>query len=44
MDHIKMHYFTSHPKLNFFSVIPKGGEPWWEQPHDREHKFKGAKT
>ena len=24
MPHIKMHYFTSHPKLNFFGVIPKG--------------------
>eukprot|EP00667_Euglena_gracilis_P013883 EG_transcript_14349 len=35
MQHIKTHYFTSHPKLNFYAVIPAGGEPWWEQPHNR---------
>jgi putative glutathione S-transferase len=34
--HIKMHYFTSHPTLNFYSVIPKGGSAWWEEPHDRD--------
>ena len=22
--HIKMHYFTSHPILNHYAVIPKG--------------------
>uniref|UniRef100_A0A1D2AFA8 GST C-terminal domain-containing protein n=1 Tax=Auxenochlorella protothecoides TaxID=3075 RepID=A0A1D2AFA8_AUXPR len=36
IDHLKRHYFTSHPKLNTYSVIPVGGEAWWEQPHDRE--------
>jgi len=24
MKHIKMHYFTSHPKLNYFGIIPRG--------------------
>ena len=24
MDHIKTHYFTSHPKLNIHAVIPAG--------------------
>lgn len=24
MQHIKQHYFTSHPNLNHFSIIPKG--------------------
>ena len=24
MDHIKMHYFTSHPRKNHFGIIPKG--------------------
>lgn len=24
MDHIKGHYFTSHPTLNSFAIIPKG--------------------
>ena len=39
MDHIKVHYFTSHPKLNYYAIVPGGGEPWWEQPHDRDAKF-----
>ena len=24
MRHIKTHYFTSHPKLNYYAVIPAG--------------------
>ena len=24
MEHIKMHYFTSHPALNPYAVIPRG--------------------
>lgn len=24
MEHIKMHYYTSHPRLNFYGIIPKG--------------------
>ena len=24
MDHIKNHYFTSHPALNAYSVVPTG--------------------
>ena len=24
MNHIKMHYFTSHSKLNYFGIIPRG--------------------
>jgi len=35
MDHIKTHYFTSHPVLNHYAIIPVGGEPWWEVPHTR---------
>ena len=26
MDHIKTHYFTSHPVLNQYAVIPQGPE------------------
>lgn len=37
--HIKTHYFTSHPKLNFYAIIPKGGEAWWEQPSPRAAQF-----
>ena len=38
MDQIKDHYFTSHPHLNKFSIIPKGPDfvKMLEQPHDRE--------
>ncbi|KAK9823109.1 hypothetical protein WJX72_000330 [[Myrmecia] bisecta] len=35
--HIKMHYFTAHPDLNKYAIIPKGGDAWWEEPHDRDH-------
>lgn len=38
----QVHYFSSHPKLNYYAVVPKGGEAWWEQPHDRAERF-GAK-
>ena len=24
MEHIKMHYYSSHAKMNFFGIIPKG--------------------
>jgi putative glutathione S-transferase len=24
IDHIKTHYWTSHPKLNCYAVVPKG--------------------
>ncbi|KAG2426855.1 hypothetical protein HYH02_014708 [Chlamydomonas schloesseri] len=42
MYHIKTHYFTSHPKLNYYAIVPRGGEAWWEQPHDRAAKFPAA--
>jgi putative glutathione S-transferase len=35
IDHIKKHYFTSHPKLNAYAIIPGGCDPWWEEPHGR---------
>jgi len=35
MRHIKMHYFTSHPDLNKFAVIPKGREIDYSAPHKR---------
>lgn len=41
---LQTHYFTSHPKLNHYAIIPKGGEPWWEQPHDRAERFPAAAT
>lgn len=39
IKHIKTHYFTSHPTLNAYAIVPVGGDPWWEQPHDRDEKF-----
>jgi glutathionyl-hydroquinone reductase len=41
MDHIKTHYFTSHPVLNAYAIIPKGPNVVkdLELPHDRQEKF-----
>lgn len=38
MNQIKIHYFTSHPYLNHFSIIPKGADfvKLLELPHDRD--------
>jgi len=35
MEHIKMHYFTSHEKLNPFAIIPRGPCVDFSAPHDR---------
>lgn len=45
MEQIKAHYFTSHPTLNYYSIIPRGDNfiKLLEQPHDREWMSKGAK-
>ena len=37
MGHIKTHYFTSHPHLNAFGIVPMGEGPDLEAPHGREH-------
>jgi glutathionyl-hydroquinone reductase len=38
MEQIKQHYFTSHPSLNKFSIIPKGTDflKLLDEPHDRD--------
>lgn len=38
MEHIKAHYYTSHPKLNAFSIVPIGpnAEAAFAEPHDRD--------
>jgi len=38
MDHIKMHYFTSHPTLNPYAIIPMGPDVLadLQRPHDRD--------
>lgn len=41
MDHIKMHYFTSHPELNAYAIIPKGPNAIGDMmlPHNRNELF-----
>lgn len=41
MDHIKMHYFASHPLLNAYAIIPKGPDVLADLklPHDRNVRF-----
>eukprot|EP00522_Entomoneis_paludosa_P015509 CAMPEP_0172446196 /NCGR_PEP_ID=MMETSP1065-20121228/5852_1 /TAXON_ID=265537 /ORGANISM="Amphiprora paludosa, Strain CCMP125" /LENGTH=351 /DNA_ID=CAMNT_0013197255 /DNA_START=101 /DNA_END=1156 /DNA_ORIENTATION=+ len=41
MEHIKTHYFCSHPTLNHYSIIPKGSGflEALEEPHNREELF-----
>ena len=34
--HYRTHYFTSHPTLNTYGIVPVGGREWWKEPHDRE--------
>lgn len=36
MRAIKQHYFTSHPALNTYGIIPQGFELDLDAPHDRE--------
>lgn len=44
IHHIKTHYFTSHPTLNHYAIVPKGPlTDWWEAPHDRAAKFPAAR-
>ena len=40
---LQTHYHTSHPKLNFYAIVPKGPAEWWTEPHDRDQKFPSAK-
>ena len=36
-DHIKRHYYRTHPKINPTGVVPKGpDERGWSQPHGRD--------
>jgi putative glutathione S-transferase len=35
IDHIKEHYFKSHPKLNPLAIVPLGPEIDFTEPHDR---------
>jgi glutathionyl-hydroquinone reductase len=41
MDHIKEHYYTTHPDVNPKRIIPVGPAPDFEQEHDR-HTLAGG--
>jgi len=45
MDHIKQHYYTSHPTLNTYSIMPRGANfiKMLEEPHNRD-TIQPAKT
>lgn len=36
---LQVHYHTSHPRLNYFAIVPVGGPEWWREPHDRAQRF-----
>lgn len=38
MNHIKQHYYGSHPSINPFGIIPHGPNIDYSSPHDR-HRF-----
>lgn len=37
MEQIKLHYFASHPELNYYSIVPRGPDfiKMLEEPHNR---------
>lgn len=39
LDHIKTHYYTSHPNVNPYGIVPKGPIIDFDQPHNRGEKF-----
>jgi len=36
MDHITEHYYTTHPDVSPKRIVPKGPDPEFEAPHDRD--------
>lgn len=36
LDHIKRHYYKSHPKVNLTRIVPKGPILDFDAPHDRD--------
>jgi glutathionyl-hydroquinone reductase len=39
LDHIKRHYYKSHPKVNPTCIVPKGPIINFEAPHNRDTQF-----
>ena len=44
MAHIKEHYYTTHPDVSPKRIIPKGPDPDFEAPHDRDKLPGGPPT
>lgn len=40
MQHIKLHYYTSHPLLNVHAIVPVGFQIDYSAPHGRDKAFK----
>jgi putative glutathione S-transferase len=36
MDHIKEHYYTTHPDVSPKRIVPTGPDPDFKIPHDRK--------
>ena len=36
-DHIKRHYYGTHPQINPTGIVPKGPLVDWDAPHNRRH-------
>jgi glutathionyl-hydroquinone reductase len=36
-DHIKRHYYGTHPQINPTRIVPKGPLVDWDAPHERAH-------
>jgi len=39
MDHIKQHYYTSHPEINPTGIVPRGPLLNFDQPHNRKRAY-----
>jgi putative glutathione S-transferase len=39
LEHIKQHYYKSHPKVNPTRIVPKGPILNLDEPHGRNHQF-----
>ncbi|HZU13443.1 MAG TPA: glutathione S-transferase family protein [Chloroflexota bacterium] len=42
-DHIKRHYYMTHPQLNPSRIVPAGPMLDWEEPQDRARLLSGGK-
>ncbi|MFW5984593.1 MAG: glutathione S-transferase family protein, partial [Halobacteria archaeon] len=36
LDHIKEHYYTTHPDVNPTGIVARGTPPRFDEPHERD--------